>query len=80
MAKKTASVRVHMEDELELALRRLAEDDERDLSAYCRVVLKRHVEMMAGTDLREQVDPSCKLVPLRNARAPFDDVDKERLA
>lgn len=78
MGKKTASVRVHMEDELELALRRLADTDERDLSAYCRIVLKRHIEMMGGTDLFEQPETKGQSVPLRAVRvtAPFDDSEK----
>ena len=81
MGKLTSSVRVHMDDDLELALRRLADADERDLSTYCRVILKRHVAMVQATDLAEQVDTPCKLVPLGNARgSPFDDDGRERMA
>ena len=35
---------VWMDEELELALYRLAEGEDRKFSAYCRMVLARHVE------------------------------------
>ena len=45
--KATKSVKVHLGDELELRIRRLAEaDNDRPLSAYIRNVLKDHADMM----------------------------------
>ena len=41
--KKTEALRVYVSEPLELALRRLAEDEDRSLSEYIALVLKRHV-------------------------------------
>ncbi len=42
-SKKTASIRVWMSPELELELRRLSDRDDRRVSDYCAMVLRRHV-------------------------------------
>ena len=45
--KANRSIKVHLGDELELRIRRLAEaDNDRPLSAYIRNVLKDHADMM----------------------------------
>ena len=41
--KKTEALRVYVSEGLELELRRLAERDDRSLSEYIAMVLKRHV-------------------------------------
>lgn len=41
--KKTEAIRVYVAEPLELALRRLAEENDRSLSEYIALVLKRHV-------------------------------------
>ena len=41
--KKTEAIRVYVSEPLELALRRLADDNDRSLSEYIALVLKRHV-------------------------------------
>lgn len=60
MSKKTAHTQVWMSDELELALRRLAEEDGRKFSAYCAIVLRRHVRNVLGPDALEQEEPSIR--------------------
>jgi hypothetical protein len=42
--KKDCHLDLWVDCELELALRRLADEDDRKLSAYMRLVLERHVE------------------------------------
>lgn len=44
--KNTADVRVWMPPELKLLLQRLADEDERPLSDYLRIVLRSHVRSM----------------------------------
>lgn len=41
--KKLASIKVHVSEPLELELRRLAERDDRKLSDYIGMILRRHV-------------------------------------
>jgi len=42
--KNNCEITVWLPEELELALRRLAEQDDRKLSAYVRIILQHHVE------------------------------------
>jgi len=42
--KNNCEITVWLPEELELALRRLAEEDDRKLSAYVRIILQHHVE------------------------------------
>lgn len=71
--KRTEPVKVWLTPEDELALRRLADDDERKLSGYIRVVLRKHLAMMDNPPVR--VYPVSPVPP-----GPFRDEDEERLA
>ncbi len=51
--KKTVDVKVWMDEKLELELRRLAEADDRKLSEYIALILRKHVYghgVVAGAD------------------------------
>lgn len=48
--KKTEPIKVWVTPELELALRRLADEDHRKLSPYVELILRRHVHSVLGPD------------------------------
>lgn len=78
--KKTEPIRVYVEPELELALRRLADADERKLSAYIRIALKKHVAMMFASELSEKPAPASLFRPVAVTNGPFSGDGDERIA
>jgi hypothetical protein len=71
--KRTECIKVWLSPEDELVLRRFALEDDRKLSDYVRVVLRKHIEMMQPEKAR--VYPLSP-VPI----APFRDDGEERMA
>jgi hypothetical protein len=69
--KNTADIKVWVTPELKWALQKLADDDDRELSAYLRVLLRDHVASMQRAAAITQVKPSGRIGP-----QPFDDDNK----
>jgi len=75
--KRTERIEVYVSGELELALRRLADAEDRKLSHYiCRVLIA-HVRSVDETARVEQMNLSPRVATLRPV-APFD--EQERMA
>lgn len=73
--KRTNRIEIFVSDELELALRRRAEADERTLSQYCCRILVHCEEMMQQEDERAQTLPSPPTLASRQPRNPFPNGD-----
>lgn len=75
--KRTERIEVYVSSELELALRRLAEAEDRKLSYYIKRVLLAHVLSVNESARVEQMKLSPRVTTLHPV-APFD--DQERMA
>jgi len=79
--KRTAHIDLFVSPELELALRRRAESDDRTLSHYiCRILIHCE-EMMQQEDERAQrLSPTTRSESVREERSPFPEDGVERMA
>ncbi len=84
MSKKTSDIKFWTTEQVELVLRRLAEEADRKLGPYVEWVIKRHILDIKGPDALEQEETTVRLVPCDSVqkRAPsaFSGEDDERVA